>query len=150
MTGISPGTRHLAIAVIKNGYLEYWGIKKYREKWSEKKLNHIIRYIEKQIDHFGITEIGIKINHPNRTSPALKQLIESIELSASRLNVKIKVFSIEELKYLCNNGKNKESLIDFVFEKYPEVKSNMNINSKNIKYHIKTIEAVALAHTLMK
>ncbi len=150
MTGISPGTRHLAIAIIKNGYLEHWGIKKYRNKWSEQKLAHIVRYIEKQIVHFNITEIGIKINHHNRTSPALEQLIEQIGLSAKRLNVGFKVYTIDELKYLCGNGKNKQSLIDYVIERYPEIKSNMHITSKNIKYHSKTIEAVALAHILSK
>ena len=150
MTGISPGTRHLAIAIIKNGFLEHWGIKKYRNKWSEQKLNHIIRYIEKQIVYFNISEIAIKVNHQARSSAALEQLIEHIGLAAKRLNVKFKVYTIDELKYLCGNGKNKQSLIDFVIEKYPEIKSNMALSSKNVKYHTKTIEAVALAHVLSK
>src|SRR5258708_5628000 len=134
MTGISPGTRHLAIAIIKNGYLEHWGIKKYQNKWSEQKLNRIVLYIEKQIVYFNISEIGLKINHPTRTSAALEQLIEHLGHLAIRLNVKFKVYTIDELKYFCGNGKNKQSLIDYVLEKYPEIKSNMRLTSKNIKY----------------
>lgn len=144
--GISAGTRSIGTAIIENGTLIDWGVKMFKEEWSDRKLERILTVIEAHITNYRIKSIAIKRLDISRTSKKAEQVIDEIKLLAKRLNINCKAYHIEELKHLCNGAVNKESLTSYVFQQYPEVEKNTRLTKTN--YHIKTIEAVALAHVL--
>lgn len=147
MIGISPGTRSVGFAIMKDGILIDWGVKLFKEEWSNEKLKKIIGVLDIYVNKYHVSTIAIKQHPPFRLSVGLEHLYDEIRDWAKNLNIKIREFTIEELKIFCNNLTNKNSLIDYIYEKYPEVKKTIE-RTKNIKYHIKTIEALALVHAI--
>mgnify|MGYP000846802982 CR=1 FL=1 len=148
MIGISPGTRTIGIAVIKDGTLIDWGVKIFKGEWSEEKRVRIIKSLEAYIIRYGISHMALKRIHPSRSSEALEEVVSGILTCAKRLRVKVKGYTMEELKRRCNGSGNKNSLTSYVFQNYPEVEKTTKITKNNFLYHLKTIEADSLAHVL--
>mgnify|MGYP000675106807 CR=1 FL=1 len=146
MIGISPGTRSIGTAIFKEGELKDWGTKIFKEKWSATKLARILNNIEACIKMYNISCIIIKCPHGSRTSEGLDEVTKGIIIIAKRLRIPYKQYSIEELKYLCNGANTKQSLMNFVLSHYPEVGKTIKPSKRNKKYHMKTIESVALVH----
>lgn len=148
MIGISPGTRSIGIAVIKDGTLIDWGVKIFKEEWSLEKLNRIMKILEAYMIRYHISTIAIKRVDISRSSERLESIVEGIIACAKRLKIRYKVYSIEELKRRCNGSDTKNSLMSYVFQQFPEIEKTTKFNKGNGIYHMKTIEAVALAHVL--
>lgn len=147
MIGISPGTRSVGFAIIKDGTLIDWGVKLFKQEWSNEKLQKIIGVLDVYVQKYQISTVAIKQHPPFRLSDGLEKLYDQIRDWAKNLNINLRVFTIEELKIFCNNLTNKDSLVEYIYEKYPEVKKTIE-RTKNIKYHIKTIEALAMVHAI--
>lgn len=148
MIGISPGTRTIGLAVIKDTILVDWTVKKFQEEWSDKKFERIIQNLEAYILRYNISVIAIKRHHVSRTSKELEQLVHGIMLMAKRHNINCKGYTIEELEHLCNGASTKEELMSYIYQHYPEIIKNIKLTKDNIDYHLKMVEAVALVHVL--
>ena len=146
--GISPGTRSIGTAILHEGVLIDWGVKMFKEEWSDRKLAKIIKVLETHIKNYSIKVIAVKRCHVARTSDALEQVCHGIMLLAKQMNVRCRVYTLEELKHHCNGIDTKHSLMSYIFQNYPEVQKGIKLTSVNFNYYMKTVEAVALAHIL--
>ena len=70
--GISPGTRYVGIAILRNGELYSWKIKSYKGMYDPAKVDRTLSYVEELIIMQVIHSIACKIPHSKRTSPVLK------------------------------------------------------------------------------
>jgi len=146
--GISPGTRLVGTAILKDGVLIDWGVKMFKEKWSDQKLQRIVTVLEAIIRRYGIKTIALKSVHISKASKELEVLVHAIVLVARQLKIHLRTYTIEELKHHCNGAPNKELIMSYVFQLYPEVEKTIRFGKENSLYHMKTIEAVALVHSI--
>jgi len=143
--GISPGTRIMGIAILKNSELIEWKIKTFKGRWSQVKQHCIITAIKKVIKQYGITEIAFKTPDPKRSSPELNRLIAAVKKLAVKNEIKVYSCSLSDLK--CTYSKvTKAELWEHIALQYPELffeyqREQMNSNS----YYEKIFEAVACA-----
>lgn len=146
--GISPGSRSIGTAILHEGVLIDWGVKMFKEEWSDRKLARILKTVETLTKSYSITTIAIKRCHIASRSEAVEQVIDALILMAKRLNIHVRVFTLEELKHHCNGVDTRESLMSYVFQYYPEVGKGIKVSADTFNYYMKTIEAVALVHVL--
>src|ERR1041384_2505677 len=99
--GISPGTRSLGIAILKDGELLDSRIKSFPGKWSEVKQKTILGAISEYINHFGITVIALKTIHISRSAAALNQVIHGIKELSEKRKIKFCIYTIHDLKKFC-------------------------------------------------
>jgi len=146
--GISIGTRFVGLAVIQNGTLIDFGVKTFLEAWSPEKLSRILRVLETYIENYNITHIVIKRTHVSLASIGLTQLFKGITSLAENLNIPYQPFTVDELKYYCNGASTKYALMQYIFQKYPEVEKSTRLTNSNLNYVLKTVEAVSLADSM--
>jgi Holliday junction resolvasome RuvABC endonuclease subunit len=146
--GISPGTRSLGIAIIRDGELLDARIKTFPGKWSDSKRKTIVGAILRFLEDFSVTDVTLKTIHEARGSAALNQLIYDIKDIAEKRKLKFVIHTINDLKkYLLkeNNGR-KEIISTYIVEKFPELYSDAEKERKNRhNYYIKMFEAVTCA-----
>lgn len=142
--GISPGTRAIGIAILRNGKLEDWRIKSFRQKWNERKLKSILQYIEQLIHGKHVSVIALKVPHPARSSKALNKVIKGITEVSETRKIKLHCYTIDDLKTCLNdeNKNNRNTLIEHFKRQYPELQITCNNNDL---YHLKVFEAIASA-----
>jgi Holliday junction resolvasome RuvABC endonuclease subunit len=146
--GISPGTRTIGIAIWSNNHLSQWQIKAFKGSWGESKQRDILYSVKTIIDGYGITDLAIKKQDVAYISPALQQLVSEIQLMAKRKEVKIKVYTLTELKRFCSDDRKltKAQMIRFVAEKNPVLHYEYNKEQKNRNpYYAKMFEAIIAA-----
>lgn len=143
--GISPGTRYIGIAFLRNGILYDWKIKSYKGIWSEEKLLKVMSYIESVIEAHVVEHIACKVPHIGRSSFGLKLLIEKITSIAEKYNAKLHLYTIKELKDLFTAGlENKSALVRYLADNLPELRHLLTkeLRNKNV-YYVKVFEAIA-------
>ena len=148
MIGISIGTRLIGLALIKHGSLVDWRMKVFKGSWSASKHARILNVLDEYMTTNNLSQIALKRPNRARTSEGLDQLTRSIIDLAQRKKIPIRTVSIEELKDYYGSSTTKEDLISYILKKYPEAGRTTQMTKKNFKYHIETIEAVALADLL--
>jgi Holliday junction resolvasome RuvABC endonuclease subunit len=78
MIGISPGTRSVGFAIIKDGTLIDWGVKLFKQEWSNEKLQKIIGVLDVYVQKYQISTVAIKQHPPFRLSDGLEKLYDQI------------------------------------------------------------------------
>ena len=143
--GISPGTRHLGYAVLKDRELIEWRLKTFRGEWSKEKLQKMLRFIEHEICKYEPNVIALKIPHPKRSSPALNELVKAIQHLAKIYQIEVMLFCIEDLVRLSKDGRQtKKGLIDHLTSNYPSLLNECKKDTNNPKgKYEKVFEAVA-------
>lgn len=153
--GISPGTRYIGVAVLRNGDLHDWKVKSYKGTWSDEKLEKAVGYIEKLIISHVISHIACKVPHDSRSSNGVNAIIEKIKEVALEYKIKFELYTIDDLKNLFKmHFANRYILSEHVTRRYPELTSIFLRERMNKhKYHIRVFEALAaglFCHSMIK
>lgn len=146
--GISPGTRVIGLAVIRNGELIEWKVKTFKEKWSWEKRKQILSTIDQICLYHSASVLVLKKVDPLRSSRQLDKLIAGILSQAERSHIKTMRYSLADLDYDIRTGKKqtKDNVAAQVTDKRPELrKEYLHARNCNKEYHMKMFEAVALA-----
>lgn len=143
--GISPGSRYVGIALLRNGELHQWKVKSYKGIYEPAKVDRTLLYIEKLIVMQIVHSIACKVPHPKRTSLVLNRVIQRIQEIAEEYKIDIRIYTIEDLKSLFKmKFSNKYLLAEYVAKKYPQLNAILIRERKNkVRYHIRTFEAIA-------
>jgi len=151
--GISPGTRTVGLAIIRNGELVEWKVKTFKETWSMDKRKAILATIHALCGYHGIGTIALKKVDPLRSSPELDLLVAAIMRQAARNGVTVKQYSLSDLDFDLETGKKqtKKDLNGHVAEQHPELrKEYLRERNNRREYHTKMFEAVAMAELLLR
>ncbi|KAB2912895.1 MAG: hypothetical protein F9K23_18405 [Bacteroidetes bacterium] len=144
--GISTGTKHLGIAIEKNGELIEWKTCRFRGTWSPQKLHTIIRYIEKHLTEYSIHAIALKIPKANTQSSGLMELKEAIVQLAKDSNTPVYTYTIRDLRsrYSVKGVSYRLALMYALCDAKPELKREFNREVKyKSGYYFKIFEAAA-------
>lgn len=143
--GISPGTRYVGVAMLRNGDLYDWKVKTYKGSWSEDKLSKAIEYIEGLIITHVIHHIACKIPHTSRSSFGLNALIEKIKKIAKEYKIELHIYSVNDLKsFFKKDISNKSQLANHLAVKHPELSLELDKEQRsNHSYYSKMFEAIA-------
>jgi Holliday junction resolvasome RuvABC endonuclease subunit len=144
---INPGSKYIGIAFFEQSDLQYWGIKVFKGKHSNEKLEKIEQVILDLIDRYGPNILAIKKLHPSRTSKNLNLLAFEIENLSRGKDLKVFQYSLKDLKgFFSPEAKiAKREMAEMIvphypFLIYPFLKEKRNKNP----YFIRMFEAVAL------
>lgn len=143
--GISLGTRLTGLALVTGRMLELWQVKNFDEKWSEKKLSHIVKTLERYLEDYLILSVTIKVSEPCRSSFALERLTEALMRLCERKGIKVDTCTTNDLKSFCAS-RNRREMMDYVTQLYPEL-DHVRGKASRIKkvYYVKIFEAVLSA-----
>jgi len=143
--GLSLGTRMLGMAVGNSKGLINWRMKAFLETFSKKKVRKIWRAIEKTIDHYGVTAIGIKITEEQFKFGGVNQCFLYITEKALEKGIPLHYYDLETIEnmYIRSGKKNKTALAEKMAEKYPVLKNEYFRVTKS-DYYLKLFEAVAV------
>lgn len=148
--GISPGTRSLGIALIKNRELLDWRIKDFPGPWSENKLGLIKACISEILVREGVQKVGIKITAKVRSSEMLICLENEILTIIETKQICVRIHTIQDLKNSCKSVTNKCDLARHLTEVYPFLRTECDKQKLNGKtYYNKLFEAIASAHIIL-
>lgn len=139
--GLSPGTKSMGYAVMSEGELIDWGVKNFRGKWSNSKKNKILRTIQNMISAYQPSMLAIKVNQTSLSSRNLKMIYSSIKEYTKKIRLKSAFLSIEELKQTCALVRNKQEMIKYLKQRFPEL--NRNLPRKGADTNSKEFEAIA-------
>ena len=144
---INPGSRYIGVAVFYGSALQDWQIKNvlsHPEKQRSVKVKNIVLRL---IERYEPDMIVLKKLHPSRASIHLKRIANLIEKLAYQRRMRIRSYSIKQVKdfVLTDKPKNKARLAEAIANSYPDLMHEFKkeIYSKN-HYHIRMFEAVAL------
>lgn len=149
--GISPGTRSIGIALIRNRNLIDWKLQSFKGKWSKEKLQEIIRYVSLYMDNHHVDAVAIKIPDDLPVSHNYIQLVGTLNVLFEQKGIQATYYHLSDIKkQFCPERKiNKAVLVDCIVSKYPHLlpEYHKERNSRN-KYYDKVFEAVGAAYIL--
>jgi len=144
---INPGSRYIGVALFHGYALRDWRVKNIRASCQNQRLIKTKEFITSLIDRYKPDALAIKALHPSRTSQNLSRLARQIQLLARSKRLKIRRYSIRDLKKFLSATEriNKARLAEILADKYPGLLHELRKeqNSRN-PYHIRMFEAVAL------
>ncbi len=145
--GISLGTRALGIALIKDGTLLYWQVKRFKGKWSAKSVESVIAFIDQFVKRHDVWAMAVKVPPRGHLSKGLSELIYSISMYAADRNLELKPYRIQELKqFLSTTSLNRTKMMQLVCEQFPVLKKTYQRELQNKQaYHVKIFEAILAA-----
>lgn len=146
--GISPGTRIIGLAIIRNGELVEWKVKTFKEMWSSEKRKAILKTIDRLCEYHNVGILSLKKVDPLRSSSAVDKVVAAIIRQAERQRIKVVQYALSDLDYDLATGKpqNKDKLIASVAAKHPELRHAYQKERNNRReYHTKMFEAIAMA-----
>jgi Holliday junction resolvasome RuvABC endonuclease subunit len=146
--GISPGTRTVGLAVIRDGRLVEWRVKTFPKKWSKGKLQHIQKALTQTCEYYGISLMAIKKIDPAKSSRKLDRLVSSIQSLAQKRKIRVRYYTIHDLYDRTGNAKRRKGQIaEYVLEQYSELRTEY-LKERNNKrqYYAKMFEAVLCTH----
>ena len=141
--GIAPGTIDNGLAIFQNGSLIDYQVKTFREKYSPKKMQRILSFVEGIIELHEVNAVVIKIpKEDKRKSKKVLQLIAHIEKLAGSKNIPVVKSDLSFLKERSKSGSRKE-LSKYLMQKYPELSFMDNNKLNKDAYYGKMVEAIA-------
>ena len=139
--GISPGTRFMGYAVMSEGELIDWGIKSFNGKWSNSKGNKILETIQKMISAYQPSAVVVKVNQTPVTSKNLEMIYSEIKNYTKPNRLNLFFISIKDLKRTCFEVKNKQEMVEYLRQRFPETDKNFQRNAAGP--NIRAFEAIA-------
>lgn len=151
VVGISPGTRYMGIAILRDRKLVKWQLLSFPDKWSPEKLQTILSSLDNYIGHTRTHDIAIKIPDELPLSESYIKLVGAINVLCERKKIQPLYYTLKELKQrFCEDKKvTKNCLAQVLTSTYPELE--MYLKQKSVSdrlYYEKVFEAVAVAHAL--
>lgn len=145
--GISLGTRRMGVVIMEHASIfDYW-LKSFNEKWSDKKLQKILRIVEGYIVDYKVHAVAIKLPTLSVDAPAVEELLAGIEKFAESKGIKVYKYGLKDIKkaWAGNRIINKKEFISLVVREYPELKKEYEKEIKNkITHYEKIFEAFAV------
>lgn len=143
--GISPGTRCVGLALLKNGELSKWQVKTYKGSTTPEKLHATLEHIEEIIAAHLVQCVACKVPHPGRSSQQLEEIIKQVKEIAAKYAIECKIYSIEDLRsFFKMKFENKYMLAENVTAAFPQLAPLLLRERRNKhRYHIRTFEAIA-------
>ncbi len=143
--GISPGTRYVGLAILRDGALLDYMVKSYKGAWTDGKMQKAIKYLKTVLEGRTVHYIACKVPHEARSSERIILLISCIKELAKDYGIECFVYSIAELKgYFAGDIVNKSELAAHLTETYPELKVvQYSDDASTNEYYIRMFEAVA-------
>lgn len=147
--GISLGTRLVGLAVVHDGELIDFRVRKFYDVWSYEKRAEMVKSIAQTVKRYGIKKIVVKTPKPYHCSQSITDLTNDIIALGERDNIRVMVCTISTIlrKDKENTLKNKQSLIQSIICKYPDHKRLARLYAKeqqnHAPYYAKLFEAVA-------
>lgn len=145
--GISPGTRFIGFAILRDGRLIHAQVRAFHGKWSKSKRNNILKAIDGSLMQHGVTSITVKLPDVLPISRSFHEVIGSLNTLCERKNLKPRYYSLSEIKrkHYGDTKCNVDSLMALVVAAYPELmveyrKEKTNRNA----YYYKLFEAVSV------
>lgn len=148
VVGVSPTTRAIGIAILKNRKLIYWKKLSFHEKWSKQKLKLMITSLAKEVEKYDTTDIAIKIPDELPMSKAYMQLLGTINIMCEQMMIKPRYYTLSDLKdRICKERCTKQQLITRMISHCPDLHSMCSTkNRKPRVYYNQVFEAVATAY----
>lgn len=151
--GFSLGTRSVGVTILRKQKLIHWRVHAFRQPWSAKKCQAILRKLHKLIDRYHPHAIGIKIPSDPYCSQQLNRLKATLTTALDSHESPYSFYSITDLKVHCFGKEkcNKKKLVECIGKKYPELlkKSLKESTNKNM-HHTKLFEATVVAELVQK
>jgi hypothetical protein len=144
---INPGSKYFGIAFFKKSNLQYWGIKVFKGKHSEKKTTKIKMVLSDFINRYGPNVLVIKRLHHSRTSKNLNQVVMKIKELSRRKGLRVCRYSLKDLKDYFSLGIkiSKREMAELVAAQYPFLTHTFEKEKRNKNpYFIRMFEAIAL------
>jgi len=149
--GLSIGTRKIGAAVIKNNHLECARVFVFAGRWSEIKLQRMLRKIKYKVYKYHIDSFSLKIPPSSHHTIGLKALIKAIKEYCKDRDITLHICTFKELKAhrMAEEIKNKKMLVQALGNKYPQLyfKAKKEQANRNM-HHTRMFEAVAAAELL--
>ncbi len=145
--GISLGTRTIGYAVLQNQELYDWGVKSFKEKWSDQKIQHILKAMERIIVEHEVTNASIKIPRQTETYKSIIELQNALSDIFKHHSINVYTSSLNNLKlwYSIDEKSPKSSLEEYVLAHYPVLCKKQYLSDAGHKYYMKLYEALAAA-----
>jgi len=143
---INPGTKNLGIAVLEAEDLIFWGVKVLKGKWSPAKMRSVERILDQLIEQYRVTVLVVKQVHPSRSSRHLNSLIGAIEKLARNRKLRIKHYTLEDVKESSGLGAkaNKMELAEWIVGRYRFLAKDLDREKKHKhSYFVRMFEAIA-------
>ena len=145
---VNPGSRYLGIAAFRGPELLDWGVKVVTGKTPTEKLKAARQIIVALIGQYVPDVLVVKRLHPSRSSRQLNELVGQIKSLSKRRGIKLKEYSIEDVKdALCPGARtNKRKLASILATRYPALIYDLDREQQSRNaYRVRMFEAVALA-----
>ncbi len=121
--GINLGAQKIGFAVLRNSELLRNKVSSFHHRWSEKKLQTLMKAIEKIRVDYGAAAVSLKVPHSSHHTQGLKSLICSLMEFYKSKGILLHMCTIKELKrHSIEEGrKNKKVLVQDMAAKYPDL-----------------------------
>lgn len=151
--GISPGTRSIGIALLRNGKLTDWKIQSFQGTWADTKLQRITHFVSQYVVRNKVGVIAVKIPDELPLSANYIQLVGTLNALFERKSIRPIYYTLSDLKkHHCPKEKvNKVTLAKCIVAKYPDLLPEHHSEQSNrTSYYYKIFEAVAAAKCAMQ
>ena len=145
--GISPGSRHIGIAVINNSELITWRVHTFKGISSSSKQAAITSTLQKLFASYKIKAVTVKIPDVFPESVFFSQVLGIINILCEQKGKKAKYYTLSHIKrhHSSNEKVTKAALIAFLTNKYPELRREYKKEQQNrTRYYVRVFEAVAV------
>lgn len=146
--GISPETRSIGFALLRNGDLVNWHIRSFKGKWSLQKEQAILDYIKRTIERNGVEIVAVKSIDTRLASGELMLVVRSIQSLCVDFKIKFIDYSIKDLKKYYSNVPRggKELLFAYIKQRFPELLTGYEKKGNDTSlYYTKMVEAIIAA-----
>jgi len=144
--GISLGMQRMGLAIGTAAELIESQVKFFDDRYTEGKINRIVRVVERIIIRYGISGIAIKAPRKVSRSKELNSAIDLLTLLAMSYDIQIVMYDVNMLeeRFIRSVNKNKKKLASALLHTFPELKRYYSkIDSGKGVYYLKLFEAVA-------
>ena len=145
--GLNPGSKYLALAILRGSDLRYWGIKVLKGTRSKGKVEKTRKILSDLIDRYDLNVLAIKKLHRSRSSKNLNWLTARIREFARRKGLIVHEYSLGDLERCFSPEEkiNKKQMAELVASQYPFLYPALEKEKGNRNpYLIRMFEAIAL------
>ncbi len=145
--GISPGTRFIGIAVLREGRLIHAQVRAFHGKWSKSKRNSILKAVDYSLGQHRVTSVVVKLPDVLPLTRSFHEVIGSLNALCERKRLKPRYYALSEIKrkHYGSETCTLDTLMEFVVRAHPELTPEYRKEKANKNaYYYKLFEAVSV------
>ena len=146
--GLSPGSRHIGIAILHRKQLITWRVQTFKGKWSQHKEAAIIEALQKLFASYEVEAVSVKIPDLFPDSLGFSQVLGIINRLCEREGLQVSYYTLSEIKrqFSTNPKVNKDAIVAYLVHQYPELMPEYKrAQQGRAKYYARIFEAVAVS-----